>query len=120
DIYDAQFNRLASKQTTSYSDQFTHDELNNIDSYLQDHEKVDIERKIAAVRMLLDSTKTYTPKPHPAPEIITASEDGQNEYMALMGYEKFSGKGVKMGVKKDGEIILPARFDVLEWWGMLF
>src|SRR5690606_10894401 len=101
DIYDAQFNRLASKQTTSYSDQFTHDELIAIDGYLEEHKEVDAERKRAAIRRLLDSKQAYTPKPHPAPEIVPTSEEGQNEYMALMGYEKFSGNDGKMGVKKD-------------------
>src|SRR5690606_35171451 len=120
DIYDAQFNRVASKTSTSYSDQFTHDELTNIDGYLEDHKEVDIERKRVAIRRLLDSQETYTPKPNPMPEIIPASEEGQNEYMARMGYEKFSDNDGKLGVKKDGKIVLRGKFEVLKWWGMVF
>lgn len=120
DIYDAQFNRLASKNTTSYSDQFTHDELINIDDYLEDHKEVDIERQRVAIRRLLDSQKAYTPKPRSAREIVPASEEGQNEYMERMGYEKFRGKDGLMGVKKDGKTILRAEFEVLKWWGMVF
>lgn len=120
DIYDTQFNRLASKNTTSYSDGFTHEELTNIDGYIEDHYEAGIEQQRAAIRRLLDAQQTCEPKPCPTPEKRVNSEEGLNEYMAQLGYEKFSGEDGKIGVKKDGKIVLPARFDLLKWWGMVF
>lgn len=119
DIYDMQFNKLASKNVTSNEEHFSATELTSINDYLEDHKTADIAQKRADICQLLGTRKTYERKQKAAEKKIPTSEAELNAYMVGMGYEKFSGKDGKTGVKKDGKIILPARFDILKWWGML-
>src|SRR5690606_8881979 len=42
DIYDISFNRITSREITSYSDDYTHSELTSIDSYIEDHSSMKI------------------------------------------------------------------------------
>ncbi|MBK1440011.1 WG repeat-containing protein [Parapedobacter sp. ISTM3] len=116
DIYDVQFNKLASKNVASYAEHFSASELTSINDYLEDHKTVDIAQKREYIGRLLDTPELYKPKP--IRERIPTSEEELNTYMVRMGYEKFSGRAGKTGVKRENKIILPAKFDILKWWGM--
>ncbi|HWL00263.1 MAG TPA: hypothetical protein VNQ55_09960, partial [Parapedobacter sp.] len=118
DLYDTQFNQLASRNASSYEDQFNGEELTRIDVYLGDHSAADIDEKREAIRQLLDSPETDGAELTPAgsaPGGMPLSETELNAYMTQMGYEKFSGSDGKTGVKKDGKILLPARFELVRW-----
>src|SRR5690606_29323824 len=53
DIYDLQFDKLASKPSTSYLDGFQHYELRRINAFLEENGHQSIEDKIRAVDSLL-------------------------------------------------------------------
>ncbi|MBC9795237.1 WG repeat-containing protein [Sinomicrobium weinanense] len=118
EIYDNNFNQLASRKITSYREEFNTDELTSIDNYLEDHQGTDVHQKRVAIRQLLESQEEYKPKTgNAAPKNFPSTEEELNQYMAQMGYEKFSDENGKTGIKKHGKIILPAEFNLVKWWG---
>jgi len=117
DIYDSRFNSVSSREATSYADGFSGEELTRIDAWLDGHKTMDVDGKRTAIRRLLDEPDADT-SAGPAPESAAASEAERDAQMARMGYEKFSGSDGKHGVKKNGKVLLPARFDIIKWWSM--
>ncbi|MBC9797224.1 WG repeat-containing protein [Sinomicrobium weinanense] len=118
DIYDTAFNKITSRNVTSYEDEYTHKELTSIDNYLENHREREIHLKREGIRQLLDSKKEYESKTgNPATKDLPATDEELDQYMGRMGYEKFTGEDGKTGVKKDGSIILLPKFEIVKWWG---
>ena len=121
DYYDEQFNPIASREVTSYDDVFSTEELTRIDNWLGDHANLDSAAKRAGIQALLESPAPATEASilmDPAMEGMPVSEAEFDAYLAPMGYERYTDSNGKWGVKKDGDVLLPAQFDVLKWWGI--
>jgi len=109
DLYDSQFNKLASKQSNDYSDGFPHDKLQKVDAFLPEARDKPVEEKIKAVERILsrpDSTLT------PASvslygEYASRKSNEVDEYLEGLGYRFFTENG-KTGLKKGNDILIPA------------
>ena len=118
DIYDISFNRIASREITSYSDDFTHSELTSIDSYIEDHSSLKINSLMEEIQQMLDAKEVYNSKSQNSKfNTLPTTEEEFDAYMAQMGYKKFRGNDGLIGVKKDGETILSPKFKIVNWWG---
>ena len=121
DYYDEQFNPVVSHEVASYDDVFSGEELTRIDTWLADHQDLDATAKRAGIQALLASPALTAENPalmDPAMEGLPVSEAEFDAYLAPMGYERYVDDEGKWGVRKDGEVLLAAQFDVLKWWGM--
>ena len=121
DYYDEQFNPIASREVTSYDDGFSNEELTRMDNWLGDHQYLDATEKREGIKALLDTPAPVAEESmlmDPAMEGLPVSEAEFDAYLAPMGYERYTDDNGKWGVKKDGDVLLPAQFDVLKWWGM--
>lgn len=109
DLYDSQFNKLASRQSNDYSDGFPHDKLQKIDAFLPEARDKSAEEKMKTVERILsrpDSTVT------PAPvslygEYASRKSSEVDEYLEGLGYRFFTENG-KTGLKKGNDILIPA------------
>jgi len=112
DIYDLQFNKLASRNSTSYTDGFQHDKLRRIDNFLTKNTGLAIAEKIKEIDNLLSSPKSgdldTIPRDTAYLRYGTMSDDGIEDYLADLGYTLFINDG-KTGLKKGGNVIIPAK-----------
>ncbi|HLT87463.1 MAG TPA: WG repeat-containing protein [Sphingobacterium sp.] len=109
DLYDSQFNKLASKQSSDYSDGFPQDKLQQIDAFLQETPDKPAEDKVKAVERILSSPAS-TPAPAPVSiygEYAPRESSEIDGYLEELGYRFFTENG-KTGLKKGNEILIPA------------
>src|SRR5690606_41587682 len=91
DIYDMQFNKLASKNVTSNEEHFSATELTSITAYLEDHKTADMAQKRADICQLLGTPKTNERNEKAAEKKRPPSEAELNAYRVGDGAEEFSG-----------------------------
>src|SRR5699024_2995642 len=108
DIYDKNFRRLASKQDSS----FQHPALSAVDAYLDAHPEAGIQERRVAIRTLLQSGEVGNEDTPELNEGRTPREELE-AHMADMGFEQFTGKDGKKGVKKEGVIVLPPIYEIV-------
>ncbi|WP_165793029.1 WG repeat-containing protein [Sphingobacterium haloxyli] len=109
DLYDSQFNKLASRQSSDYSDGFPHDKLQQIDAFLQEARNKPAEEKVKTAEHIL-SLPDSTPIPEPSSlyrEYERRESSEVDEYLEGLGYRFFTENG-KNGLKKGNDILIPA------------
>ncbi|MGO3109663.1 MAG: WG repeat-containing protein [Sphingobacterium sp.] len=116
DIYDLQFNKLASKLATNYSDGFQHHQLQRIDTFLEKNAHKKMEEKTMAIDSLLalpelDSMSQVIDPSYVGSGRMTSNEI--NSYLDSLGYRVFTEDG-KTGLRKGNEILIPAQHTELE------
>lgn len=110
DLYDDQFNKLISKESTNYSDGLPHDKLSQIDAFLHEHSDKPAGEKVKTADSIL-----YLGGAGPAPQRRSLYQEYEhrdssevNRYLAGLGYRFFTKNG-KTGLKKGKEMLIPAQ-----------
>jgi len=109
DLYDSQFNKLASRQSRDYSNGFPHDKLQKIDAFLLEARDKPAEEKVKTVQRILslpDSTLIAEPVSLYV-EYASRKSSEVDEYLEGLGYRFFTENG-KTGLKKGNDILIPA------------
>ncbi len=116
DIYDLQFNKLASKSSSNYSNGFQHYQLQQIDAFLKENGHKSVEEKAIAIDSLLalpepDSISQVIGPSYVSSGRLTSNE--VNSYLDSLGYRLFTEDG-KTGLKKGNDILIPAQHTELK------
>lgn len=111
DIYDLQFDKLVSKQSTDYSDWLPHYQLHRIDEFLKENRHKSGEEKVEIIDSLLTLPEPdsipQTPNPALA-DYARMTSDVVSNYLDSLGYLLFTQDG-KTGLKKGNDILIPAK-----------
>ncbi|HLT86782.1 MAG TPA: WG repeat-containing protein [Sphingobacterium sp.] len=118
DIYDLKFDKLASRNSTGYSDGFPHKELVKIDNFLDENIDLVAAQKVKEVANILDTKEQNNP------EVLGSNNEGLRygvmnhdeieDHLAKLGYRLFTSKEGKIGVKKKGIVVIPAENKFLQ------
>lgn len=118
DIYDLQFNKLASRNSTSYTDGFQHDQLRRIDNFLKDNAGLAIAEKVNEIESLLSSSESDSSDSISADTTYlkyqAMNHDKIKVHLESLGYTLFTNGEGKTGLKKGNSIIIPAQYTHLE------
>lgn len=115
-LYDTQFDIVASRHTTNYTDGFQYYELLRIDTFLGEHSSLTPKEKVEGVAHVL--TLAQPDEPQFNPDLMghpRMEGDALNRHMDSLGYAFFSDANGKMGVKKSGDPLIPAHYKRLEF-----
>lgn len=118
DIYDLKFDKLASRNSTDYTDGFPHKKLVRIDNFLDENIDLVAAQKVKEVANILG---TQAPD---NPETLGSNNEGLQhgvmnhdeieDHLAELGYRLFTNKEGKVGVKKKGIVVIPAENKFLQ------
>ncbi len=114
DIYDTQFNKLASRQSTTFTDGFQAYELIRMDRFLGTENEIDSEKRIEEISRLLALPE---PDPdtlmhsHPRNEYLTMTDEEAIERLNRMGYVLFTDSEGRNGIRKGDDPILSAQYE---------
>lgn len=118
EIYDLKFDKLVSRNSTGYSDGFTHKELVRIDNFLDENIDLVAAQKVKEVANILGTKESDTP------EVLGSNNEGLQygvmnhdeieDHLAKLGYRLFTNKEGKIGVKKKGIVVIPAENKFLQ------
>ncbi|QEC53912.1 WG repeat protein [Anseongella ginsenosidimutans] len=118
DIYDLQFNKLASRNSSNYEDGFQHDELRRIDGFLKENKGLSIAEKVKKVDSLLTSPgpdkqdTTDRSTSHLKYEMM--DDDEIKAHLNDLGYRLFTNGEGKTGLKKGRNTIIPAQYKFIK------
>lgn len=110
DIYDLQFDKLASRNSVSYRDGFQHEELDRIDNFLEENTDLAVDEKVREVANVLQNPPQDTLKalgPNKG-ALGVMNHDEIESYLADRGYHLFTNKEGEIGLKKGTNIVVPA------------
>lgn len=116
DIYDTQFNKLASKISADYTDGFDYYQLHRIDQFLEENGNKNVEEKIKQIDKLLALPKpqdTIMPGTQRL-EPLTTNEEKLDEHLEKLSYKLFTNAEGERWLEKGGNIIIPAQYKYLE------
>jgi len=118
DIYDLQFNKLASRNSTNYTEGFQHQELLRIDHFLEKNNNLSTPEKIKGINNLLESTKTAKLDARSLDTVKlkyrAKSPDEIKDYLAGLGFTLFTNSKGKTGLKKERTVLIPAKYTSLK------
>jgi len=111
DIYDLQFNKLASLNATNYTDGFQHGQLQRVDAFLEENGHKSVDEKRKAIDSLLALPESDSMLQATAPSYVSygrMTSDEVANYLKSLGYRLFTKNG-KTGLKKGNDILISAQ-----------
>lgn len=112
DIYDQKFDKLASRNSTNYTDGFSHKELVRIDSFLDENIDLVAAQKVKKVASILYNQELDNREDlgsnNESLQYGVMNHDEIEDHLAGLGYHLFTNEEGKIGLKKGPSIIIPA------------